>query len=227
MKKNRAKFSRRKLVYITVGLILCIVVLISISSFNVLYRPFEDFSGPRYLPQDFNQTNNMSDDNKRIFEYSGNGTFYVGVIKNTSDEELHDLLNPFEEDPSDVIMTNSTVVVDGQDVVFQLSEKHVEIQKAKLKNLFEKIPTNQTNKDISDNIQDIEVNLVKFHAQWYSNDTKLTYVVTGLTSKEEILEINKMTASITSRPPKSAWPSLPPITWPIFSTPYYSCLMSW
>jgi hypothetical protein len=200
-KINIGTFNLRKLIFVGLVLLLISGALVAIFWGKILYRPFNDFNGPHYLPTGYNMTNNLTNDNERIFEYSGNGTFWAGVIKNVNDEEVQEILNPFNDDPANVIRTDNNLTVNGHIVLFQVSEKHVNINKNSITQLLENIPNK--NEISTENIQNISVNMAKFQVKWYCPESKLTYVVTGLVTSEQLAEMEKMTTTIVchQKPP--------------------------
>lgn len=200
MKNDKSRGLRKILV---IGLILIILgVIFIIFQNNGFSRPFEDFKGSEYLPNGYNNTDNMSDDNQRIFEYTGNGTFYVGVIKNTTTNELHEIMNPFEEDPENAIKKIENITVNGHNVIFQTSEYNLDLHGIDLTGMIPEgyIPTTK--------IPNINISMVKFQATWYCNETKLTYITEGLVTSNQTEEMKKVTQSIQCHQEKTIWVSI-------------------
>ncbi len=184
---------------LVIALIVTILGVIFIMfEYNTFSRPFEDFCGPSYLPSGYNNTDNLTNDNERIFEYKGNGTFWAGVIKDTNQKQLKELLNPFEQDPKSVNKTSENLTVNGHTVVLQVSEKKFKMEG---KNIAKILPANYTGAEIPE----ISLNMSKFQAKWYCTETKLTYVVTGLITSEQLPEMKKMIQSITCHQEKTIW----------------------
>ena len=145
---------------------------------------FSSFNGPNYIPADYNLTENQTTDNERLFEYSGNGTFYVGVVKNTSKENLKELFNPFDEDPTDINESVENIEVNGHMVTFKVHT--MEINMTELTSGVSQLK-NQTIPNIS---------MAKFQATWYCEKSHLTYITTGIASNTQMDDMKKMTQSI-------------------------------
>ncbi len=183
-----------KKISLLVVILLILGLLFNLWDDGYLYRPFEDFNGPNYLPDGYNISDNLTDDNVRIFEYHGNGTIYAGVIKDSKDENVQDLLNPFKNDPQDLVVSNAELIVNEHNVVFKESDKYFEIDKASMEKALQNLPINQTMP--TKNFQDVNLNMAKFQAQWYCPESNLTYVVTGLVTTDQIPEMKKVVLSM-------------------------------
>ena len=200
--KNDKNRGLRKILVIGLILIILGVILIMFQN-NAFSRPFEDFNGSEYIPNGYNMTDNMSEDNQRIFEYAGNGTFYVGVIKNTTTNELHEFMEPFEEDPQNLINKSENIMVNGHEVTFQTSEYNLDLHGMDMTSMIPEDYNISTTK-----IHDVNINMVKFQATWYCNETKLTYIAEGLVTTDQIEEMKKVTQSIKCHQEKTIWDQL-------------------
>ncbi len=199
MKEDKGHGLRNKILVIGLIMIALAVIFVMFQN-NAFSRPFEDFKGPEYIPNGYNNTNNLTENNERIFEYSGNGTFYVGVIKNTTTNELHNFMNPFKQDPKSAIKKNENITVNGHDVNFQTSEYKLDLHGMDLKGMIPNgynIPTTK--------MPDINITMAKFQATWYCNETGLTYVAEGLVTPDQLEEMKKMTVSIKCHQEKTIW----------------------
>lgn len=196
MKDNKNHGLMKKSLIIGLIMIFLGIVLVMYQN-NAFLRPFEDFNGPRYIPNGYNNTDNLTDDNQRIFEYTGNGTFYVGVIKNTTTNELHDIMNPFEKDPENTVQKNEKITVNGHTVTLQTSEYNLDLDGMDLTSI---IPD-----DYNMSIPNINIKMIKFQATWYCNKTGLTYVVEGLVTSNQLEEMKKMTQSVKCHQEKTIW----------------------
>lgn len=192
---------------------LFVIVLVLVSVFcvalmypNSVFRPFEDFKGPDYVPAGFNNTENFTNDNERIFEYDGEGSFYVGVIKNTTfDAELEYFLNPFQDDPSNVVKYGEDININGHTVRFNVSEMDFNMDPQGLEKIKQNLPENISSKINLSNttIPAVNIQMAKFQAIWTCNKTGLTYFAVGLVTHDKMEEMKKMATSIHCHPPKS------------------------
>ena len=198
MKDDNQSLMKKVLV---IGLILIIFGVVFVIFQNIAFsRSFEDFKGPGYVPAGYNNTDNLTNHNERIFEYGGNGTFYAGVIKNTAADELHDIMNPFEEDPESAVKKSENITVNGHNVAFQTSEYTLDLHGMDLTGMIPEgynIPINR--------IHDININMAKFQATWYCKETNLIYIVTGLVTSDQLEEMKKMMMSVNCHPKKRIW----------------------
>jgi hypothetical protein len=191
--------------------VLCVLVLVLGFLFVLLYpsvffRPFEDFKGPDYVPVGFNNTENLTNSNERIFEYDGDGSFYVGVIKNTSQSaELDSFVNPFKDDPSNVVRYGEDININNHTVRFEVSEKNFHMDAQNLEKIKQKLPENLSSEvNIPNtNIPALDIQMAKFQAIWTCNETGLTYIAVGLVTHDKIEDIKKMTTTIHCHPKKS------------------------
>ena len=169
-----------------------ILIILSISIISIAFLlvvmgdscKFNDFDGPKYIPADYNTTNNQTTDNERIFEYNGNGTFWVGVVKDINKEDLSDLLNPFKEDPPTIKQTKENITVTGHSVLFEVHTMEMNM------------------KEMTSNISSLSgynipnLSLSKFNAEWHCEKSNLTYVATGFVTANQLDEMKKMVQSI-------------------------------
>ena len=185
MDYKKERFIKWGLIAKIIPILLIIVVLGALFlSFSGETFSFSSFNGPSYIPSGYNNTANQTTDNERIFEYSGNGTFYAGVVKNTSKEDLKELFHPFEEDPTDINETVENIELNGHTVIFKVHT--MEINMTELTSGISQLK-NQTIPDIS---------FAKFQASWYCEKSHLTYITTGIASTAQIPEMKKMTQSM-------------------------------
>jgi hypothetical protein len=199
MKNDKCHGLRNKILVIGLIMVILAVIFLMFQN-NAFSRPFEDFKGPGYIPGGYNSTNNLTDDNERIFEYSGNGTFYVGVIKNTTTNELHNLMNPFKLDPESAVKKSENIAVNGHNVTFQTSEYKLDLRGMDLTGLIPNgynIPTTK--------MPDINITMAKFQATWYCNETGLTYVAEGVVTSDKLEEMRKVTQSVKCHQEKTIW----------------------
>lgn len=192
----------------TIILLITLTLLTStyiLTNSNLFYHPFEDFQGPSYVPVGFNKTDNISTDNEKIFEYSGNGTFWVCVVKNTTHTELQDLINPFQNDPTDVTRTNKDITINKHTTIFQITEQHFETDLSSISQVLNELPTKQEIPTTKIQNINININMAKFQDIWYCPESNLTYISTGLITKEQLPEIEKMTQSIKCHQEQQTW----------------------
>jgi len=170
------------------GLILLVlivfVVLIALLSVTGETFKFSSFNGPSYVPSGYNNTDNHTNDNERLFEYSGNGTFWVGVVKNTSSTDLKDLFHPFDEDPSYLNQTKENITVNGHTVLFEVHSMDINVKE------MAKGISQLNNYDVP------ELSLAKFSASWYCEKSHLTFVAVGMITKNQTEDMKKMVESI-------------------------------
>ena len=173
---------------------------------NIIFRPFEDFKGPDYVPEGFNNSENLTNSNERIFEYDGEGTFYVGVIKNTThNAELDSFVNPFKDDPSNVTRYSEDININDHIVRFEVSEKQFHMDSQNLQKITQNLPKNLTSKIKipNNNIPAIDIQMAKFQATWTCKETNLTYIVVGMVKHDKIEEMKKMATTIHCHPKKT------------------------
>ena len=145
---------------------------------------FTDFNGPKYIPSNYNATDNQTTNNERIFEYNGNGTFWAGVVKETNKEELTDLFHPFEGDPATINQTKENITVNGHTVLFEVHSMDMNM------------------KELTAGISALNGYTVqnftfsKFHSEWHCEKSNLTYVATGFVMYNQIDEMKKMVQSV-------------------------------
>jgi hypothetical protein len=169
MKKRDGKMNNHKKITI-IGLLLAVTGVILLGLYvNVVSHPFEEFKGPNYLPATYNNSENLTDDNERIFEYKGNGTFYSMVVKDPNNLRLKNITNIFEEDPESVNHTSENIIVNGHNVVFEVSEM---------------------------SLPQFGISLAKFQASWYCDKTHLTYKTMGMVTSDQKDEMKKMIMSV-------------------------------
>lgn len=191
-KKNTEKKPYlKKKILVFVVIIAVIITVYAIFWGHALYRPFEDFKGPVYIPKGYNLTDNLTTDNERIFEYSGNGTFWVGLIKDPNKKELNETLNPFADDSQNINETNETITVNGHNVTFKVHEMSIDMQE-----ITSDIP-------ILSKYTMPTIKMAKFQAKWYCEETNLTYVAIGFVTSDQLEEMKKMIESIQCHPEKS------------------------
>jgi hypothetical protein len=181
-KEGTNKFSLMKKLFFVL-LIMAVVGVAVFTFFGDTFK-FNDFIGPNYIPANYNNSANQTTDNERIFEFSGNGTFWVGVVKNTNNTDLTDLFHPFVEDPSTVNVTNENITVNGHTVLFEVHTMSID-----MKEMAAGMP--ELSKYDMPNLS-----LSKFHAEWYCEKSHLTYVTTGLVTPNQTEEMKKMIQSI-------------------------------
>jgi hypothetical protein len=182
---DKKGFTKRSLIWKLIPVLLIVAVIgVLLVSFSGETFSFSSFNGPSYIPTGYNNTENQTTENERIFEYSGNGTFYAGVVKNTSKENLTELFHPFEEDPTDIKETVENIGVNGHTVIFKVHT--MEINMTELTSGISQLK-NQTIPNLS---------FAKFQATWYCEKSHLTYITTGITSNNQMDEMKKMTQSI-------------------------------
>ncbi|SCG86033.1 hypothetical protein [Methanobacterium congolense] len=191
-KKNTEKKPYlKKKILVFVVIIAVIITVYAIFWGHALYRPFEDFKGPVYIPKGYNLTDNLTTDNERIFEYSGNGTFWVGLIKDPNKKELNETLNPFADDSQNINETNEIITVNGHNVTFKVHEMSIDMQE-----ITSDIP-------ILSKYTMPTIKMAKFQAKWYCEETNLTYVAIGFVTSDQLEEMKKMIESIQCHPEKS------------------------
>jgi hypothetical protein len=194
MDDKKQEFIKLSLIKKVIPVLLLVVVVgvIFVSIGGDMFL-FSSFNGPSYIPDGYNNSANQTTDNERIFEYSGDGIFYVGVVKNTSKENLKELFHPFDEDSKDIKETEENIRVNGHTVLFKV---HImEIKMTELSNGISKLK-NQAVPNIS---------FVKFHATWYCEKSHLTYVTTGIATNTQMDEMKKMVQSIECHQNKKDW----------------------
>ena len=185
MDNKKEGFNKCNLIVKIMPILVIVVVLgVLFVSFSGETFSFSSFNGPSYIPTGYNNTANQTTDNERIFEYSGNGTFYAGVVKNNSKEYLKELFHPFDEDPTDINETVENIEVNGHTVIFKVHS--MEINMTELTSGISQLQ-NQTIPDIS---------FAKFQATWYCEKSHLTYITTGIASTTQMSEMKKMTQSM-------------------------------
>ena len=181
------KNSRSRLGAIKKFLLIFLIVFVAgmvFISFSGETFKFTSFNGPSYIPSGFNNTENHTNNNERIFEYSGNGTFWVGVVKNTSNADLKELFHPFDEDPDYVNQTKENITVNGHIVVFEVHSMDINV------------------KEMAQGISQLEnydmpnLSFAKFFASWYCEKSNLTFVATGMITTNQTEDMKKMIKSI-------------------------------
>ena len=181
------KNSRSRLGAIKKFLLIFLIVFVAgmvFISFSGETFKFTSFNGPSYIPSGFNNTENHTNNNERIFEYSGNGTFWVGVVKNTSNADLKELFNPFDEDPDNVNQTKENITVNGHIVVFEVHSMDINV------------------KEMAQGISQLEnydmpnLSFAKFFASWYCEKSNLTFVATGMITTNQTEDMKQMIKSI-------------------------------
>jgi hypothetical protein len=169
--------------FLLVFLIVFVTGMVFISFSGETFK-FTSFNGPSYIPSGYNNTENHTNNNERIFEYSGNGTFWVGVVKNTSNPDLKDLFNPFDEDPDYINQTKENITVNGHIVVFEVHSMDINM------------------KEMAQGISQLEnydmpnLSFAKFYASWYCEKSNLTFVATGMITMNQTEDMKKMIKSI-------------------------------
>lgn len=178
-KNNRSL--KKRLILLVLIVFIAVMALLSITGETFT---FTSFNGPSYVPSGYNNTNNHTNDNERLFEYSGNGTFWVGAVKNTSSKDLNDLFHPFDEDPSYLNQTKENITVNGHNVLFEIHSMDINVK--------------EMAKGISqlNNYDMPELSLAKFSASWYCEKSKLTFVAVGMVTKNQTEDMKKMVESI-------------------------------
>jgi hypothetical protein len=181
-KTNRSRLGLIKK-FLIVLLIVFVAGMVFISFSGETFK-FTSFNGPSYIPSGYNNTENHTNNNERIFEYSGNGTFWVGVVKNTSNPDLKDLFNPFDEDPDYINQTKENITVNGHIVVFEVHSMDINM------------------KEMAQGISQLEnydmpnLSFAKFYASWYCEKSNLTFVATGMITMNQTEDMKKMIKSI-------------------------------
>jgi hypothetical protein len=192
MDDKKDEYNIRSLIKKLIPILMILVVVgVLFVSFSSETFTFSSFNGPGYIPTGYNNTDNQTTDNERLFEYSGNGTFYVGVVKNTSKEDLKDLFHPFDEDPTDINETVENIDVNGHAVMFKVHT--MEMNMTELTSGISQLK-NQTIPNVS---------FAKFQATWYCEKSHLTYITTGIASNTQMDEMKIMTQSIKCHQNKS------------------------
>ena len=166
-----------------VALIVLVAGAVIVTFFGDTFK-FTDFNGPNYIPADYNNTANQTTDNQRIFEYTGNGTFWVGVVKDTNKEELKELFHPFEENSNSTNQTKENITVNGHTVIFEVHSMNIDMKEMAA-------GISALNKYDIPNIS-----LAKFNAEWYCEKSHLTFVATGFVTTNQTEEMKKMIQSI-------------------------------
>ncbi len=183
-KNSEANTGSFKKIFVIVGIIIIIGCILVLFFSGAIYRPFEDFKGPGYLPANYNNSDNLTTSNERIFEYSGNGTFWVGVVKDPNQQQLNETMNPFKDDPDTVKETKENLTINGHNITLQISEMSLNIKE---------IVDNTANLD---QLNNPNISFAKFQARWYCEETGLNYFAMGLVTSEQMAEMKKMMESI-------------------------------
>ena len=166
--QEKGRRKHKKIIIIILMLTVTGVILLGLYG-DIVSNPFEEFKGPSYLPETYNYSDNLTDDNERILEYKGNGTFYSMVIKDPNNVNLKNLTNVFEEDPDSVNRTSENITVNGHKVVFEMIEM---------------------------SLPQFGISLAKFQTTWYCDKTHLTYNTIGIVTSSQKDEMKKMIMSI-------------------------------
>lgn len=178
-KNNRSL--KKRLILLVLIVFIAVMALLSITGETFT---FTSFNGPSYVPSGYNNTNNHTNDNERLFEYSGNGTFWAGAVKNTSSTELNDLFHPFDEDPNYLNQTKENITVNGHKVLFEVHTMNINVKE--MANGISQL----NNYDMP------ELSLAKFSASWYCEKSNLTFVTVGMVTKNQTEDMKKMVESI-------------------------------
>jgi hypothetical protein len=178
-KSNR--LLKKRLILLVLIVVVALMALISVTGETF---KFSSFNGPSYVPSGYNNTDNHTNGNERLFEYSGNGTFWVGVVKNTSSTDLNDLFHPFDEDPTYLNQTKENIMVNGHTVLFEVHSIDINMEE------MAKGITQLNNCNMP------ELSLAKFSASWYCEKSHLTFVAVGMITKNQTEDMKKMVESI-------------------------------
>ncbi|MCK9152324.1 hypothetical protein [Methanobacterium alcaliphilum] len=149
---------------------------------------FDNFNCSKQISGNYNNTNHLINDNERIFEYTGNGTFWVGVIKDTNNENLKPLLDPFEDDKNFTNITKENITVNGHQIVFEVHTMEVDL--TAISSSLSYLSKNNMKNGIS------RQPFAKFQAKWHCNESNLTFVFTGFVPYNKIPEMKQMIKSI-------------------------------
>lgn len=180
--KENGKGSLLKKIVPIIALIIILGAVFAVMNSDTF--KFGNFNGPEYVPAHYNNTDKFTNDNERIFEYTGNGTFWVAVIKNTSDKQLKTLLNPFENDKNYTNITKENITINGHQVLFEVHSMEVNLGEmaSSIPALSKYAIPNQS--------------FSKFQAKWHCEESNLTFVSTGFVYTSQIPEMKKTTQSI-------------------------------
>lgn len=162
-----------KMKYITIIIVLLVVVISAIVVIKVTHDPLDDFNGPNYIPSNFHIARNNTTENSTYLLYQGSSrldVFIVGAIRDQNKTIINSIKSSFN---------NST----NQDANLLFYEENLNI--------------NGHNVTVKREEINFFGNLISFfETNWYCENTKLTYVASGVVPSSEIPEINKMLQSI-------------------------------
>lgn len=159
--------------YITIILVLLLVVITAVVVIRVTHDPLDDFSGPTYIPANFHIARNNTTENSTYLLYQGSSrldVFVVGAIRDQNKTVINNIQSSF----------NNTT---SQDANLLFYEEKLNI-------------TGHTVTVRREEINFFGTLISFFETSWYCENTKLTFIASGVVPSSEIPEINKMLESI-------------------------------
>lgn len=159
--------------YVTIAIVLLLVVISAIVVIKVTHDPLDDFIGPNYLPNNFHLTRNNTTENSTYLLYQGSSrldVFIVGAIRDQNKTIINNIKSSFNNSTNqdaNLLFYQENLIINGHNVTVKREEI----------NFFGTL-------------------ISFFETNWYCENTKLTYVASGVVPSSEIPEINKMLQSI-------------------------------
>lgn len=159
--------------YLTIILVLLLVIITALVLIRVTHDPMKDFNGPTYIPSNFHMTRNNTTENATYLLYQGSSrldVFIVGVIRDQNKTVINNIQSSFNNTTSqdaNLLFYDEKLNITGHNVTVKREEI----------NFFGTL-------------------ISFFETSWYCENTKLTFVASGVVPSSEMPEIDKMLESI-------------------------------